>query len=78
MSITKLSDAVVRWLVPQTTAAACIPPEPCDNCVPGFVCDANRRRYEALISHKVNNCNGQCTIGKTTVCSVGKFVGACL
>jgi hypothetical protein len=78
MFITKLSDAVVQWLMPQATASACIAPEPCDNCVPGFVCDSQRRRWAVTMSHKVNNCAGQCTIGKTTICQYVKLAGACL
>ncbi len=39
MSLAKLSDAAVRWLLPRTTAAACRPPDPCDSCAnPVRVC----------------------------------------
>lgn len=78
MSITKLSDAVVRWLVPETTASACLPPEPCGDCVPGFVCDSQRRRWAVTMTTKVNNCRGQCTIGKNNVCRYVRLAGACL
>ncbi|WP_163506002.1 hypothetical protein [Fodinicola acaciae] len=76
MSIVKMADTVVGWLVPRTTAAACLAPEPCDACANAV------RRCEAgaLIEYrytlKVNNCNGQCTIYKKQVCSE-RYLGGC-
>jgi hypothetical protein len=68
MSIAKLSDAVVRWLVPQTTAAACIQPDGCDTCRPNpAVCYAGRMTT-FYYTHKAYNCAGQCTLNKTQEC----------
>lgn len=77
MFIAKLSDAVVQWLVPATTAAACLPPEPCGDCVPGIVCDAQHKKWTVRMRRYVNNCRGQCTIGKVTVCRYIEWIGPC-
>ncbi|GAA1715280.1 hypothetical protein GCM10009765_75160 [Fodinicola feengrottensis] len=71
MSLAKLSDAAVRWLLPRTTAAACRPPDPCDSCAnPVRVC-YNGRMNTIKYTLKVNNCSGQCVVGKKQVCWIG-------
>ncbi|WP_163506001.1 hypothetical protein [Fodinicola acaciae] len=77
MSIAKLSDAVVRWLVPQTTAAACIAPEPCDACANPTMACLNGYYTPVKYTLKVNNCNGQCTIYKKQICWRGDWAGVC-
>lgn len=76
MFISKLSDAVVQWLVPQTSAAACLAPEACNACsVVRNVCDAGLM-WEYRYATMVNDCNGRCTIKKTTYCGK-RMVGYC-
>lgn len=70
MFIAKLSDAVVQWLVPATTAAACIPPDPCDACANGVISCEGHQRYLRKYTLKVYNCAGQCRIAKKQLCYV--------
>ncbi|GAA1693401.1 hypothetical protein GCM10009765_48350 [Fodinicola feengrottensis] len=77
MSITKLSDAMVRWLVPQTTAAACIQPDGCDACRPNPRVCYNHRWTVFYYQHLAYNCLGQCVLHRTTECKAPVVGGTC-
>jgi hypothetical protein len=70
MSIVKLSDAVIRRLVPKRDAAACLSPEVCDACAnPVYTCYNGRWSTLRYTLH-VNDCLGRCTIYSKRLCQV--------
>jgi hypothetical protein len=68
MSIARMSDAVVRWLVPQTTAAACLAPEPCGTCAHPVTSCYNGRMRTWKYTLTATDCNGQCRLSKRMLC----------
>jgi hypothetical protein len=78
MSIGALADAVVRRLVPQVRAGACLAPEPCGPCGPGTgpYCYGGRMAI-LYYTAKVTNCSGVCAINKRTLCKVVYTGGPC-
>jgi hypothetical protein len=78
MSIGALADALVRRVVPQTRAGACLAPEPCGPCgnATPRIC-WNGRVATVYYTLKVTNCQGACTINKKTVCRVVYTGGPC-
>jgi hypothetical protein len=70
MSIAKLSDVVVRWLMPQTTAAACIPPDGCGACANAVTRCVNHVRTTKYFQTLAYNCLGQCVVHRTQECRV--------
>lgn len=76
MLITKWADAVVRRLVPQTTAGACAAPEPCA-CGPGVNMCFNGRWQIVYTSPLVYDCKNKCVRRKTVICKVVPAGGPC-
>lgn len=72
MSIAKLSDAVVLWLVPRTTASACLAPEGCGACsytVSNVCYNGQIRTLKYTV--KATDCTGQCRLSKKMLCYIG-------
>jgi hypothetical protein len=76
MVITKLSDTAVRWLLPRTTAGACRPPEPCDNCANSVIRCESGARIQYWYTLKMSNCSGACFMPAKRVCRE-LYLGAC-
>lgn len=78
MSITKWADAVVQILVPQTTAGACLAPDPCGECGPGKNMCYGGRWQIVHYREWVTDCKGVCyKKRKRTVCKVTPAGGPC-
>lgn len=66
MSITKAADALLRRIVPEVRAGACVPADICGCYFHHYGCYLGRRT--AFYQYKRYDCGGSCATWTSTVC----------
>lgn len=68
MSVTALSEAVVKRLMARVDAGACVPPDPCGPCVYGYRACCGSGCCNYYVTNWKYNCAGQCVVRARATC----------